>query len=646
MFLNRLFDLPGFEVGCVFRVEFEPPLEKMRTSSRHRHIKSGSKLKRARERGAAAKPAPRERMESTRVIGVLARQGKNWILQSTNRKERGDYTLRAKPDFKLEEGFLAVAEKVSTGRWRAREAKLIEILGDMNAPGVVSLIAIATHDIPDEFPKEAVAEAEAARPVTLEGRTDLRPLPLVTIDGANARDFDDAVFAEKDGEGWHLIVAIADVSHYVKPGSALDITAYERGNSTYFPDRVVPMLPEELSNDLCSLKPHVDRACLAAHLWLDKQGELIRWQFVRGVMKSHARLTYEQAQAAKDGRPEDTTRPLIEKVIEPLYGAFLCLLQARGKRGTLELDLPERKVEIENDKVKSVNVHERLDSHRLIEEFMITANVAAAAQLEGKGGICLYRIHDKPTELKLEGLRDFLDTLGISLVPKKQLHPKFLTQILENAAGKPHAQVVNEMMLRSQSQAIYSPENIGHFGLALAKYAHFTSPIRRYADLIVHRGLIRACRLGSDGLTEREIEKLEDIADHISTTERRSAAAERDATDRFVTLFMADRVGATFPAHISGVARFGLFARLDETGADGIIPINTLPDDFYVHNEKQQALIGRRTKRVFQLAQPVLVKLTQADRLTGSMALAIVEDKKTTASPSAKHQQKGPFRRR
>ena len=638
--------MPGFEVGCVFRVEFEPPLEKMRTSSRHRHIKSGSKLKRARERGAAAKPAPRERMESTRVIGVLARQGKNWILQSTNRKERGDYTLRAKPDFKLEEGFLAVAEKVSTGRWRAREAKLIEILGDMNAPGVVSLIAIATHDIPDEFPKEAVAEAEAARPVTLEGRTDLRPLPLVTIDGANARDFDDAVFAEKDGEGWHLIVAIADVSHYVKPGSALDITAYERGNSTYFPDRVVPMLPEELSNDLCSLKPHVDRACLAAHLWLDKQGELIRWQFVRGVMKSHARLTYEQAQAAKDGRPEDTTRPLIEKVIEPLYGAFLCLLQARGKRGTLELDLPERKVEIENDKVKSVNVHERLDSHRLIEEFMITANVAAAAQLEGKGGICLYRIHDKPTELKLEGLRDFLDTLGISLVPKKQLHPKFLTQILENAAGKPHAQVVNEMMLRSQSQAIYSPENIGHFGLALAKYAHFTSPIRRYADLIVHRGLIRACRLGSDGLTEREIEKLEDIADHISTTERRSAAAERDATDRFVTLFMADRVGATFPAHISGVARFGLFARLDETGADGIIPINTLPDDFYVHNEKQQALIGRRTKRVFQLAQPVLVKLTQADRLTGSMALAIVEDKKTTASPSAKHQQKGPFRRR
>ncbi|MFA4994306.1 MAG: ribonuclease R [Bdellovibrionales bacterium] len=607
----------------------------MKTSSRHRHIKSALKPKRENKRE-----------ESSRVVGVLAREGKSWRLQSTNRRERGDYALHVKPNFKLEEGFLAVAEKVSTRNWRSREAKLIDVLGDMNSPRAVSLIAIATHEIPDEFPKEAIAEAEAARPVTLGDRADLRQIPLVTIDGADARDFDDAVFAERDGEGWHLIVAIADVSHYVKPSSALDKTAYERGNSTYFPDLVVPMLPEALSNDLCSLKPHVDRACLAAHLWLDKQGELTKWQFVRGVMKSHARLTYEQAQSAKDGKPDDTTRSLVDNVLTPLYGAFHCLLQARGKRGTLELDLPERKVEIENGKVKSINIRERLDSHRLIEEFMITANVAAAAQLEGKGGVCLYRIHDKPTEIKLEGLRDFLDTLGISLVPKKQLHPKFLTQILENAAGKPHAQVVNEMMLRSQSQAIYSPENIGHFGLALAKYAHFTSPIRRYADLIVHRGLIRACKLGNDGLTEREIEKLEDIADHISTTERRSAAAERDSTDRFITLFMADRVGATFSARISGVARFGLFARLDETGADGIIPINTLPDDYYVHNEKRQALIGRRTKRVYQLAQPILVKLTQADRLTGSMALTLVEDKKSPASVTAKQQQKGRFRRR
>ena len=618
----------------------------MKTPAKHRHTKPGRnsrkpnlKPKRGAQSGQTSAPAS-ERAEKTRVVGVIAKEGSGWKLQSTNRRERGDYILFVKNRDTVEEGMIAIAEKVHSQRWRAREAKLIEIVGDISSPRAVSLIAIATHDIPEEFLSEAVAEANAAKTVTMDNRTDLRDLPLITIDGADARDFDDAVFAEPDGEGWHLIVAIADVSHYVKPGSALDKTAYERGNSTYFPDRVVPMLPEALSNDLCSLKPHVERACMAAHLWLDRGGELTRWQFVRGVMKSHARLTYEQAQAAMDGKSDDTTAPLVESVLKPLYGAFRCLLQARGKRGTLELDLPERKVEIEDGKIKAIKIRERLDSHRLIEEFMITANVAAAAQLESKGGICLYRIHDKPTDLKLEGLRDFLKTLGISLVPPAQLHPRFLTQILENAAGLPHAQVVNEMMLRSQSQAVYSSDNIGHFGLALSKYAHFTSPIRRYADLVVHRGLIRACKLGEDGLTEHEIEKLEEIAEHISTTERRSAAAERDATDRFITLFMADRVGATFAAHISGVARFGLFARLDETGADGIIPLTTLPDDYYFHDEKRQALVGRRTKKVYQLAQPVMVKLTQADRLTGSMALTLVEDDGSAPSGPAKGRQR------
>jgi ribonuclease R len=575
----------------------------------------------------AASPARRERVETNRIVGIIAKDGASgWRIQSTNRRDRGDYILHAKTRFVLEEGQIAVAEKTASHKRFAREAKLIEVLGDINSPRAVSLIAIATHDIPNEFPKEAMDEADTAQPVALGNRTDLRPIPLVTIDGADARDFDDAVFAEPHGEGWHMIVAIADVAHYVKPGSALDKTAYERGNSTYFPDRVVPMLPEALSNELCSLKPHVDRACIAAHLWLDKTGELTKWEFVRGVMRSHARLTYEQAQAAMDGQPDETTRPLIDNVLKPLYGTFRCLLAARGKRGTLELDLPERKVEIADGKVKAIKIRERLDSHRLIEEFMITANVAAAAQLEGKGGVCLYRIHDKPNETKLEGLRDFLDSIGIGLVTQKQLHPRMLTQILENAAGTPHAQVVNEVMLRSQSQAVYSSENIGHFGLALAKYAHFTSPIRRYADLVVHRGLIRAGKLGDDGLTEREIEKLEDIADHISNTERRSAAAERDSVDRFITLFMADRVGAVFPARISGVARFGLFARLDETGADGIIPMNTLPDDYYFHDEKRQALIGKRTKKTYQLAQKITVKLSQADRLTGSMALTLVEE--------------------
>ncbi len=341
-------------------------------------------------------------------------------------------------------------------------------------------------------------------------------------------------------------------------------------------------------------------------------------------------------QRAKDGNPDAATKPLLANVIEPLYSAFECLLSARLKRGTLELDLPERKVEIAQGRVKSIKVRDRLDSHRLIEEFMITANVAAAAQLEGKACACLYRIHDRPTEMKLDGLRDFLNTLGISLVPKKQLHSRFLTQILENAAGTPHAQVVNEMMLRCQSQAIYSPENIGHFGLALAKYAHFTSPIRRYADLIVHRGIIRACKLGEGGLTDNEIEKLEGIAEHISATERRSAAAERDATDRFITLFLADRVGAEFKARISGVARFGLFARLDETGADGIIPLDSLPRDHYIYDERRQAVVGKHKKRVYQLMQPVVVRLVKADKLTGSMAMMIVEEEEKPALTSVR----------
>lgn len=587
--------------------------------------------------GHGAKPEKRPHDGPQRVVGVLSKASNGWRLQSTNRRERGEYILHAKTNFHLEEGLLAVAEVVK-GRGWAKEAKLIELLDDVNAPRAVSLIAIATHDIPSEFSKAAIDEANAAQPVTPEGRVDLRNTPLVTIDGEDARDFDDAVFAEPHGDGWHLIVAIADVAHYVKSGSALDEVAFKRGNSSYFPDRVVPMLPEALSNELCSLKPHVDRACMVAHMWLDKAGEMTRWQFVRGIMRSHARLTYNQVQHAIDGKPDDVTRPLLDPVIKNLYAAYKSLMQARVKRGTLELDLPERKVEIGSDgKLKSITIRDRFDSHKLIEEFMICANVAAAAQLEGTGGVCLYRVHDKPSELKLEGLRDFLDTLGISLVPMKQLHPRFLTQILEMSAGGPNAQVVNEMMLRSQAQAIYSPENIGHFGLALAKYAHFTSPIRRYADLIVHRGLIRACKLGDDELTAGEIERLEKIAEHISMTERRSAAAERDAIDRYVTLFMADRVGATFSARVSGVARFGLFARLDETGADGIIPISTLPHDFYFHDEKRQALVGKRSGRVFQLAQPIQVRLEQADRLTGSMSFAIVENKEN--EPDDEHPQ-------
>jgi ribonuclease R len=613
----------------------------------HRHAQHGGKNNSPRGRGKPGRIAPPAKELPSRVVGQLTKTSNGWRLQSANRRLRGEFILYHKNRQDLKEGQLAVADILPAARrFGPREAKLIDVLGDLNAPHAVSLIAMAAHDIPDQFSRAALDEADAAQPVTMDGRTDLRHFPLVTIDGADARDFDDAVFAEPHKDGWHLIVAIADVSHYVKPGSALDKTAYERGNSVYFPDRVVPMLPEALSNELCSLKPHVERACMAVHMWIDADGELTRWQFVRGVMRSHARLTYEQAQRAKDGAPDDVTEPLLDKVIKPLYAAYKCLMRARLNRGTLELDLPERKVEIDkHGRVKGVITRARLDSHKLIEEFMICANVAAAAQLEGKGGICIYRVHDRPTELKLQGLRDFLHGIQISLVPGKQLHPRNLTKILEDHAGGPHAQVINEMMLRTQSQAIYSPDNIGHFGLALAKYAHFTSPIRRYADLIVHRGLIRAGKLGDDGLTQGEIEKLETIADHISTTERRAAAAEREAVDRFTTLFMADKVGATFPARISGVTRFGLFARLDETGADGIIPMHALPHDYYHFDEKRQAFLGRRTKRVYQLAQRVIVRIEQADRLTGSMSFSIVEDDAQSDSSPPKQSRRKPKRR-
>lgn len=610
-----------------------------------------------------AKP-PRE--VPAHVVGVVVKTRIGWGLKPTDRREKTEFIIRKSAQAQHQAGELVAAEVLPGTKMGRREVRVTHTLGDPDDPRNISLIAIHANEIPTRFSDAALNEAKAAKPVKLgDGRTDLRVdlrgVPLVTIDGADAKDFDDAVFAEADGQGgWHLIVAIADVAHYVKPGTALDKDAYQRGNSTYFPDRVVPMLPEKLSNDLCSLMPDVDRACMAVHMWVDGKGELTRWQFVRGIMKSRARLTYEQVQAAKDGKPDKLTTPLFENVIKPLYAAYECLMSARLKRGTLELELPERKVEIGRDgRVASIKVRERLESHKLIEEFMICANVAAASQLEGmsagavavarsaeqsrptnKNGICIYRIHDKPSEMKLLALREFLESFGINLMPAKQLHPRMLTHILEKAAGGPNAAVINEVMLRSQAQAVYSPDNIGHFGLALAKYAHFTSPIRRYADLIVHRALIRTGKLGDDGLTDGEIERLESIAAHISDTERRSVAAERETLDRFVTLYLENKAGAVFPARISGVARFGLFARLDDTGADGMIPFNALPRDYYRFDEKRQALIGERTKRTYQLGMPVKVRLDKTDKLTGSLGFSIVEDREDGYHPRKNARQK------
>jgi ribonuclease R len=427
-------------------------------------------------------------------------------------------------------------------------------------------------------------------------------------------------------------VAIADVAHYVPSGSALDRAAETRGNSVYFPDRVVPMLPEALSTGWCSLRPNEDRGCLFVEMRIDRTGRKTSHRFGRGLMRSAARLTYEEVQAAEDAH-DDLGLPLVH-----LYAAYRALLAARLERGTLDLDLPERKVVLDDrGHVVSVAPRPRLDSHRLIEEFMVLANVAAAEELQRLHTPCMYRVHAPPSDEKLDALRGFLSDLGVSLPPGNQLHPRDFDRVLRRFADTSESQLVSEVMLRSQSQAAYSPDNIGHFGLALPRYAHFTSPIRRYADLLVHRGLIKALKLGSDGLSDDQASAFAEIGDHITATERRAQQAERDAIDRYLTAFMAERIGMRFAARISGVTRFGLFVTVTDSGASGIVPFATLPDDYWQYDEREQTLTGRRTQKVYRLAQEVDVLLSEANPVTGGMVFHVLDgDTRTRNAASGK----------
>ena len=556
-----------------------------------------------------------------RVLGVFrASQGGGGRIVPTDRRAKAEWTVPPGETGSAEDGEIVLAAPLPHGGYGLKPARVIERLGAMGDARSVSLVVIHTHDIPTEFPAAAVAEAERAAGVPLGSRTDLRDIPLVTIDGEDARDYDDPVHAEPDGDGFALIVAIADVAHYVQPGSPLDTSAWTRGNSCYFPDRVVPMLPEALSNGWCSLRPNEDRGCLFVRMRVDKNGRKISHQFGRGLMRSAARLTYEQVQEAHDARTE-THLPLAH-----LYAAFRALLAARDARGTLDLDLPERKVILDGaGRVASVQPRPRPDSHRLIEEFMVLANVAAAEELERLHQPCMYRVHAPPSEEKLEALRLFLRGFDISLPPGNQIHPRDLDRVLKKVAGTDEAILVNEVMLRSQSQAAYSPDNIGHFGLSLARYAHFTSPIRRYADLLVHRALIAGLRLGDGGLKPDEAARFPDTAEHITATERRAALAERDAVDRYLAAHMADKVGSQFAARISGVTRFGLFVTVAGSGASGLVPVSTLPDDFWMHDEATQTLNGRSTRLVFRLAQEVDVRLAEASPITGGLVFNILQ---------------------
>ncbi|MGE5504780.1 MAG: ribonuclease R [Actinomycetota bacterium] len=611
-----------------------------------------AKLRRVQGDIYEAKPIRIVGAAKARVLGVYEPfpDGTGRI-RPTSRKEKADYAVPRGEAGGAEAGELVLADILPGRFYGLRQAAVKERLGRLGAPKSVSLVAIHANDIPFEFPEAAIEQAEKCGPAHLGHRTDLRSVPLVTIDGEDARDFDDAVWAEPDPDpknpgGWHCLVAIADVSWYVRPDDALDREAYKRGNSVYFPDRVVPMLPEQLSNGWCSLKPNEERPCMAAEFWIDKDGNKLRHRFLRGLMRSAARLTYEQVQNARDGNPDETTGPLVGPVLTPLYGAWAALFEARKARGVLELDLPERKVVIdEAGKVVSIQPRARYDSHRLIEDFMIQANVCAAETLEKVHQPCMYRVHDQPSPEKLEGLREFLGSMDLRLAKGQGLRPEMFNRILEAVADTPNAHLVNEVILRSQAQAVYTPENLGHFGLGLARYAHFTSPIRRYADLLVHRALVTGLKLGEGGLPADAVARFPDAGEHISATERRAATAEREAVDRYVTAFLSDRVGASFAAKISGVTRFGLFVTLDETGADGLVPIGMLAEDYYIHDEIHHCLVGKRTRKTWQLGQRLTVVLHEANTLTGSMVFH-PEDATPSAAPRGRGRPGKPERNR
>lgn len=559
------------------------------------------------------------------VMGLIVQQKRGFILQPADKRAKHDFDVAQEDLNGAKDGDLAVGEIQPSRGLRNKKVRITQVIGSSNDPKAISLIALHEAGLVEKFPPAVIDATKDMKVPDLKGREDLRDIPLVTIDGIDARDFDDAVFAEKVDNGYHLVVAIADVAFYVRPHTALDKEAYRRGNSTYFPDRVVPMLPEALSNDLCSLRPKENRACMAFHLYIDENGTLTKYKIVRGLMRSVARLTYEQVQAAKDGVADDVTSGLMDLVINPLYEAYAILDKARIRRGALDLDLPERQILIDkNGNMTGVKNRARYDSHKLIEEFMILANVAAAQALELRKAPCVYRVHDRPSLEKLDAVREFVESFELSLPKGQVTRPAQINQILQKAKELPFSQLISQVILRSQSQAVYSPENIGHFGLALQKYAHFTSPIRRYADLLVHRSLIRAFDLGPGGLTDEEEATLEERSEHISQTERTSAEAERASIDRFTAQWMSERIGAEFAGRINGVTRFGLFVTLAENGADGLVPIRSLPDDYYIHDEQQHALIGRKSRRIYRLGAALTVKIVEADGLTGSSVFAVV----------------------
>jgi ribonuclease R len=603
-----------------------------------------------------AEPIKRLPRQERRMLGIFrAKAEGGGLIDPIDRKELRQWSVARGDEGGAEDGDLVRFDFEALARSSVPKARVLERLGNPLDQGKISLIAVHAHGIPDDFPAAVLREAAHLASFRADGRADLTGLALVTIDPADARDHDDAVHAARDPDpanpdGFVVHVAIADVAHYVRPGTRLDREAQLRGNSVYFPDRVVPMLPEKISNDLCSLKENEVRPCLAVRMVFDHHGNKRSHIFLRGMMRSAARLSYQEAQAAIDGRASARAAPLLGSVLAPLWAAYAVLAKARDRRAPLDLDVPERRIELDGSgRVARVSLPERLEAHRLIEAFMIAANVAAAEALEMRRVPLIYRVHEAPAKEKLDSLRQFLDGLDLRLPGSSSLRAGDFNRVLERAKSLPVCDLVNEIVLRAQSQAAYAADNIGHFGLNLTRYTHFTSPIRRYADLLVHRALIAA--LGADGAAAARIPqrqdgaRLADLAQQVSVCERRAMAAERETADRLVAAFLSQSVGAEFSARVSGVTKSGLFVRLLDTGADGFVPAATIGGDFRLL-EREHALAGR-SGETYRLGDEVRVRLIEAIATAGALRFEMLSPgvRRTGGAAAAGRRSAGQRRR-
>tara|TARA_B100000886_G_scaffold338563_1_gene301678 strand:- start:6220 stop:8388 length:2169 start_codon:yes stop_codon:yes gene_type:complete len=559
------------------------------------------------------------------TYGILKEYKHGARIKPVSHKQHEEYIVGKKFKKNAEDGDIVVCTIRNEKHFGLREVKVTQVLGKLNDPGAIGDLVLARNDIPVKVNEDIIISAKNKKTAPTRGRVDLRNLDLVTIDDADARDFDDAVWAEHIATGkvkWRILVAIADVAFYVRPQDPVDIEARNRGNSVYLPDRVVPMLPEELSNNLCSLIPHKDRPCLAVEIDIDSEGNKIKHKFMRGIMRSSARLTYEQVQSLREEKEKDL--PLKKSRLNSLYGAFEAIAKARKKRGALDLDFPDKKIILGDcGQPKKIKKRKRLNSHRLIEEFMIIANICAAETLQKKHLPCIFRNHENPTAERLLSLRVFLKSLNLNLPGGQNVKPHHFCQLLKNTKSQTNTLGIQNAILRTQSKAAYSPINLGHFGLALNNYAHFTSPIRRYSDLVVHRALIDSLNTDEQKLMNIPDEDFKSLGKHLSFTERRAAAAEHEAFDRYAAILLKGREGEKSEAHITGVEKFGLFVELKENGADAFLPIALLGNEKYQFDQGSRALIAKKKRKKFALGDKLIVEIKSIDTITGKITVSL-----------------------